>query len=593
MARTKWESRNPGGSAVEVLDQIKSAIEPVFNALRTILETTKGVLDAAKNLLIDLSDPQTLGVKAALDTVRSVLEELSGEGSPGVFMIPIPIIPIDKELSDRVLYPKPGETESILELLEIATKTGRLGSGGNYGFLETLRASMNDAKDPMRPRLDEDAHVAGFLVYFGSESYLKLISIMYKLAQLFSDKDKPSGMADAMTGGTTELPKPKQLKAELVPSSSTNALKEILDNRNSGDNNIPLAVRLTWDLEDQVHVLSWPDKKNIGKTTIELEEVVVYRAEKPISPSMNPSQLREFRIAQYPFSGWESEFYDESIDKNYTYYYAVGYKAAERDPENPDITVSLGDDPLVFSTTQITVPEDVNLFSRHGTPPDWFVFPSPLAVVPSVTNAVRKIEKAVDAIEKTLDDKLAKVKKYIEGIGDLIDYYTKLTQDVVDTVEQFIDALNWTGVYVGVVGFSGKGGNERVISEIGNALFDTSDQNRPPFDKGTEAVCGFVMLAGAETYGKLQKFITLCKYLWGIDLGINISKISEFEEEVENAWEEATQAIDAATAKVRERICLADNLSDVIDCQEKELVTQTFAADMQPDADGDTACTGN
>jgi len=569
---------------------MKSVIEPVFDTLTAILKVTKETLTLAKKTLVSLVDPDTLAISGFIETIRAVLEDLTGEGSAGVFMIPIPIIPIDKELADKVLYPEPG-TDAMTgeEALETALRKGRVGSGGNYGFLDTLRASMSDQMDPMRPQLDSDAHVAGIVVYFGTESYLQLVALIFKLAQLFSDKDKTSGVSDAFTGGTVDVPKPKNLKAELVPSSTTNAMKEVLSNRLRGDSDTPLAARLTWDLEDRVHVLPWPTIDDYGQVTIEVSEVVIYRSYQPITTAMSLSQRSTYAIARYPFDSWVSEFYDESINKGETYYYAVGYKIVEQDPEDSDKTIdSIGDDPLNISTSQISIPEDLNMFSRRGTPPDWFVFPSPLALIPAVTNAVRKIEAAIDAIESTIDDKAAKTRKYIEGIGDLIDYYVNLVEDVVGTIKQFVDALNWTGVFAGVVGFSGKGGNERVLKEIGSAMFDTSDSGRPPFDKGTEAVCGFVLMAGAESYGKLQKFIALVELLFGV----NIESTTSATEEVANAWEQATDAIDAAEAETQNQICLADDLTTLIDCQEEELIT-TFAADMQPDSGGDTSCTGN
>lgn len=591
MGRTSWSSINPGDSSlVEILDQMKSTIEPVFDTLATILGLTKDTLNLAEKLLIDLADPKTLAISGFIETIRDVLKDLTGEGGAGVFMIPIPIIPIDKELSDKILYPEPG-TDSMTgeKAFETALRKGRVGSGGNYGFLDTLTASMSDNMDPMRPQLDSDAHVAGIFVYFGTESYLQLIALIFKLAQLFSDKDKTSGVSDAFTGGTVDIPKPKNIKAELVPSSTTNAMKELLENRLRGDTDTPLAVRLTWDLEDRVHVLPWPTIDAYGQVTIELSEVVVYRSNQPITTTMSLEQRRQYAIARYPFDSWVSEFYDESVNKDETYYYAVGYKIVERDPEDPDKTIdSIGDDPLNIATTQISVPEDPNMFSRRGVPPDWFVFPSPLAMIPAVTNAVRKIEAVINAIESTIDDKSAKTKKYIAGIGDLIDYYVNFVEDVVGTIKQFTDALNWTGLYAGTVGFSGKGGNARVIKEIGDAMFDTSDPNRPPFDKGTEAVCGFVLMAGAESYGKLQKFIALCELLWGV----NIENVEDTGEEIADAWKEATDAIDVAEAETQKQICVADGLSTMIDCQE-EALTQTFAADMQPDSGGDTGCTGN
>lgn len=594
MGRTDWLSPNPSESLIaQTLEEVQLVVQPVFDTITTILELTETVLTAASSLLVDLSDPNTIAIKGFIETIRAVLDDLAGEDGAGVFMISIPIVPIDKVLADKVLYPEPGKADmNAQQALETAVREGRIGSGGNYGFLSTLKESMVDSADPMRPQLDEDAHVAGVLFYFGSEAYLKLVSLVFKLAQLFSGKDKTSGVADAFTGGAVDLPRPRNLTAELVTSTETNAVRETLENSVRGDSNTPLAVLLSWDIEDRVHVTPWPTEDAQGQVTLQLEEVVVYRSDRPIPTTMDPAQRSRYAIARYPFSGWSAEFYDESINTGQTYHYAVGYKIVEQDPEDPEETIeSLGVDPTAISNTQITVPENTNMFSRRGTPPDWFVFPSPLALIPAVTQTVATIQANIDAIEKTIDDKAAKTRKYIEGIADLITYYTNLSQEIVDTVNQFINALNWTGLYSGVVGFSGKGGNARVLKEIGDALFDTSDPKRPPFDRGTEAVTGFVIFAGSATVGKLDSFKTLINTLWNV----NVDSVTDVAAVAVNAWEEASNSIDAAIAEIRERICLADNLSSLIDCTEEQVTaaTMTFSNDMQPDTDGDTSCTGN
>jgi hypothetical protein len=587
---SRWSHIQPlEGDVAQTLEDVKQTVDPVFTALTTILEIVKGVLDVTVNLLLDFTDPNKLAVKAAIEAIRTIINDLVGEA--GFYFISIPIIPIDRPLANKILYERnPGEglVES-LEPLAVAVADDRIGGGGNYGFLSVLAESMNDADDPFRPTFDEDAHVAGVVIMFGAESYLKVAALVNKLANLLGGPKK-TGPSEGIKS-SSDFPKPKNLTATLGPSSKTSAKAEQLKNWASPDGVYsPYAVKLEWDLENEVHVLPWPNEDATGLETWKITHVMVYRSDKPISTSITLDALEELKIAEYEFSGWTSDFYDDGVELGKTWYYAVGYKMVEILQEaGGGFSELVSEEPQPFNimTTQIAIPEDPNMFARKGVPPDWFVISSPLAAIPAVQQTVDRILKILDTIEKTIDDKSAKMRKFIQAIESEINRYVDWVQDIVDTVEQLIDSLNWTGIYAGITGFQGKGGNDFFLNQLGTALNDTNDPNRPPFDKGTEAVCGFVMYAGSTTAGALEKFIAQTELLWGI----NIAQIGEYADTVSNAYNDAVAAIDVAIEEIQRQICLSDNLRDLIDCPADEELGQALNAQLEPAAEAE-GCEG-
>lgn len=578
---TRWQKSNPlEGDVAQTLEDVKNRLDPMFAKMTDILELLKGVLNVTVNLLIDFTDPNKLIVKAAIEAVRAVLEDF--EGSAGCYFIGIPIIPIDKELSNQILYPKHpgGGLVSITEPLAIATKENRIGSGGNYGFLSTVAESLSDPNDPLRPTFDENAHVAALTFYFGAESYLKVAALINKLTNLFGGTKK-TGLSEAIKG-VSDFPKPKNLRAEIAASSKTSALYETQRNYFAPDGfQSPYAVRLNWDLENETHVLPWPNNKGTANETWKITDVMVFRSDKPISTSTSLKALEKLKIHEYEFSGWVSEFFDDGVELGKTWYYAVGYKMAEvLEEAGGGFSEVLSDEPQPFNitTTQIVLPRDIDIFSRRGTPPDWGVIANPLACIPAVTTTIRRIHAILDDIEKTLDDKYDKMKKYLRALEALIESHIDYVQEIVDTVDTLIDSLNWTGVYAGVTAFAGKGGNSFFLNSLGTALNDEADPNRPPFDKGTEAVCGFILYAGAQSYGGIEKFIALSEFLWGTSFG----RGEGTWEDSESAWDKAKESIDVAIDDVERQLCLAEDLGRLIDCPEEPELKKAFNEQMEP-----------
>ena len=579
----RWQSVNPKDSNLtEALKLVQRKTDPTFTALITILDLTKTLVEYTSALLTELPDLATVALKAGIAVVRALLSDFTGEG--GFYFLAVPMSPIDRAIEDKITFEEePGAntftpTEGIIP---IAVKKNLIGSGGNYGFLSTVAKSLNDQEDPMRPKFSNDAHVAAVVIVIGADVMINVAVLINKLASLFSGPEK-TGLSEAIKGGNT-LPHPKNLRAEIVPGKDVSAQGEYLKNYVSPDGvKSSYAVKLSWDIESEYHILPWPNANGTAYQRWKIAQVRVYRSDKPISTSYDKAALEKIRIADYDFDSWLTDFYDDGVEFGTTWNYAVGFKMVQElvddngDPYDVDAYDSV--QPFEIRTTQITLPEDPNMFARKGVPPDWFVVPSPLAMIPAITRVVDRITTLLDALEDSIESKSDATKKYIKAIEDEINGYIDWTTDLVNTIDQLINALNWEGVYAGATVFSGKGGNNFFLNQLGTALMDTADTSRPPFLKGDEATCGFIMYAGAETVGKIQKFMSLTELLLGVSFG-NVVEIGQSAADTYNA---ALAAIDAAIGETDTRLGMTDDLLQKIELPAAEPILPAFNSSMQP-----------
>ena len=563
----RWQEINPGkGAAAEALKAVQTGTDPVFTALRTILRLTKTLVEFTAALLLELPDTLTVALKTAIATVRALLNDLTGDA--GFFFLAVPITPIDREILDKISFetdPGANTFNRTDNVLPIANKANLIGSGGNYGFLQTVAKSLDDRDDPMRPTFTHDAHVAGVVIVIGADTMINVAILLNKLSNLFSGPEK-TGLSEAIKG-ESGLPYPKNLHAEIVPGKDVSARAEELKNYVSPDGvKSSYAVKLSWDIADEYHILPWPNANGTAYQKWKIANVRVYRSSKPISTSHSKSALEDIKIADYAFDSWLTDFYDDGVEFGKTWFYAVGFHMVQEMVNNAGDTYEVDAysdvQPFEIRTAQIDLPDNPNMFARKGVPPDWFVVPSPLAMVPAITRVVDRITKLLDAMEDSLDSKNEAARKYIEAIEAEINSYIEWADDIVTTIDQLIDALNWEGVYAGVTAFSGKGGNEFFMNSLGTALSDVSDTSRPPFDKGTEALCGFIMYAGGETSGALTKFITTTEFLFGV----TISNTQEIATTAADTYEAALAAIDTARAEVDDRLCMTDDRLERVEC---------------------------
>lgn len=544
MAWANWNLKD--APAIQTLDTVGSAVAPIIDTMASLLEIVKSVVELVSKLVLDVPDLETAAIKAAIETVRAILKDLVGDA--GCYFLPIPVH-LKNVLPEGTLVfdPSPGVAEGADGAVMLPPVGG--GGGGNYGFLYDLIRSLNDENDVLRPQFDEDAHIAGLVVVAGADSFLDILPLIEKLKRLFAGKKK--GGAGEGIGGTdgATIPKAKSLRAEIVPSV-VGQLQKLNNRLEGGGATHPYAVKLSWDLPERITVISAPP----NKYTFTIQSIYVYRSEIPISVYANPTNLAErYKIKEFEFDGLTNTFYDDTIELNKNYYYAVGFKNSARwDRLEGGSYVEKNSavyEPGADAVINVPIPNEINLMPRSGVPPDWLLFPNPLALIPDLVEVVNSVNVFLDTLEARLDTASDKYEKFIAALTKEINRYIKLAEDVIETIQNIVDLLSFPDVYIGAYPFSGKGGNGKLVNIIGTALTDTNDPDRPPFDRGDEVLTGFVLYAGSATVGKLEAFVSFIEML-----------IGQTTSSAASAYAEAAADIGTAVDEIESQIYLLENL---------------------------------
>jgi hypothetical protein len=586
----KWVSLSlDGGPLADLLESIPPALLPVVEFSNTLVALSKELLETLLTFVVDINDPAAIALQIAIDAARAILDDLTGEAS--IYFLGVPVSRIDVAPVAKILYEEfPGEDFNYTELKDASDQ---LGSGGNYGFMASITETLRDKLDTFRPQFSQDAHVAGIAVVYGSDSYIEVLQLIAKLRSLFTSGPRPTATSEALSGGPP-LPQPKFLSAELVNSPETTDVAETFNDRYLPSSiSSAYAVRLTWEGLD-----GGAEQYLAGAgITVKVTRVTIWRSETPFHSNFPDFTGDAVLLGDVAYDEILGEFYDIGIGLGQTYHYAVAFVLTEIvDPNEPQWSDENNSDPPTVSVSasssraRIDIPVDPSsMFPRGGVPPDWAMLPNPLALIPAVEQFARRMSDVLDSLESRLSTRQRELQNYIDSLQSDIDRYTAWYNGISSTVTQFldaVDAVSWPEVYIGATAFAGQGGNDFMVNQIGEAIFNTGDTSAPPFPKGTECVGGFIVMTGAETAGALQPFKTLMKLFMGIsiDAGDAVDHVSDI-------YQEAKEALGTATESVQEQICLNDSLSEVLACPGETEETHGFDAKMDPD-DGDTSCTG-
>jgi len=534
---------------VSLVKQAAGFVGPAVSIGITVLEAVKTFVEGMLNFLVAVIDPTSAALQAAIDTAREILEDLTkGAGS---YFLALPIR--DVNLTVKGPYTSPGATQVTVTNVQVGekiwplnlTKDGQAlstddtetfaGSGGNLGFVQELADSLSDPGDLLRPRFDEDAYVAGVIFLYGASSYTRIKQLVKHLIMLFTKS------ADSLDD--QRLPIPRGLNARFVPKIIGRT--EEIENRFTQDDTPvhPYAVKLAWQPAD-VNISLFG-----GKARYKIRRVVIMRAPIPLL-KMPTSVSAKYVIKEFDFNdNLLNLFYDDTIKLNQKYYYAVGYLLDELDADGK--VVSENSIPFDIAQIQVNVPEQIGSLPSRGIPPDWMMSPSPLAYIPPIMDLVNKINTFLDQLEEGNKNVKKNIEKYVAFLKKEINRNTAWVEEVLQTIQAIVEALDLPDVYVGMLPFSGKGGNNLMLSTLAQSLSDTGDPNRPPFDRGDEYVGGFVIYAGSETVGEAEKFWNLVKPLFGVQMPAA----------AKNTMKQAHDAIDYAAGEVQRQIDILDDLS--------------------------------
>jgi hypothetical protein len=135
------------------------------------------------------------------------------------------------------------------------------------------------------------------------------------------------------------------------------------------------------------------------------------------------------------------------------------------------------------------------------------------------------------------------LKTYIKVLEQQILTYEEMAQEVTGTVNQLVSLLDVkanVGIYMRPI--DGVGGTTFLKTDMLSAFSDTTDSQRPPFDRGDEYVGGLVLLAAAPSKVDLAPVKALIQQLV-MSGGQEESVISAALKEIDKVLDSAEQSL--------------------------------------------------
>lgn len=465
-----WQSFQAPTAAIDPALQLATSLstigEPVANVFKLTAEAIK-LIDALKGAE---QDPIAVAARAALAGIQSALDSLL-TAHAGLHFLPIPLIKTGLKPTAPII---PGDTSRNKAFDAITASTANLlGSGGNFGFYNTIYNSLQDANDSSRPQYGSNDAVAGMVVLVGSSSLGEALVGVNSLSKLLGD------IGAHLDANIT--PVPQNLKAKVIPS-------------------IP-GVELTWE------PIPSPSNAPGFAARFVTKNILIYRSETPIRATMPQAEIDSKLIKTLPYGLLTVSYVDQTAQPGHTYYYAMAVRSELIESSGtvtPSTASVLSNSVVVRMTDSDDVPSGT--FSR-GTPPDWVSFSRPLQMFEPVYNLLKKVRVFVDSFANSLGAADTALQRLADNLQQMAINVNGIVAALNEQVNRINDALSFASAGLYVMTFAGLGGNNYFLNQLGHGLTNTNDPTAPPFTQGTEPTAGFVFLVGASGLDGLSDII--------------------------------------------------------------------------------------
>lgn len=521
---------------VPAAEELSAVQEALLAFVSKFIAINEDVILPALELIATIQQRQDVVATAAaaiLDAAARLLDDFIKDAA-GYLLVVNPLKPFGRavaapnfSLTDLGYLP-------VQQIIRAPSDT-LIGDGGNYGMYRKIVESLYDEGDFSRPQMDEESWVGGFIMVFGSDTYLDLIQGLLQLQNIFGPT-----IPVPLDGFT--LPVPQNLKAKPVTVSNRTTISgvPILDLARVGDDILigtlsdsevsqqanlltrpPFGVRFKWDPEPLVTT-----KPAFGRFRYKIKKWTIYvKAGSRILPG---EDITQYALASAPVLSTAVPVVDQVVTgtvygaviqgflADETYYAAVAYTVEVEDREQGGVRVFGPTFESLSTQRRIRLEEQFPISQfLDGRPPDWIAISSPLAPFPQARQLLAEIRAGIDIVRDTFAD-------VDNELTALIDYIRRRLQQIEDFIERLstgfglLDTL-FAGFDVGiwVAPFQGRGGNPFFVKTMGDLLLDPNTENRPPFDRGDEVLASMVFLTESATVGAVQDFIAIGKLFTG------------------------------------------------------------------------------
>lgn len=471
--------------------------------------------------------------QAVLDLVRNALADFTKD--TGGYLLVVPLLkPFARALGPPELF-----LEDLQDLISLNTlfnpSETLIGDGGNYGLYRKIIESIYDRADLSRPDFPDDAYISGAILVFGSDTYLDTVKGLQSLQNLFGDSIQ-------LPLDNFSVPVPQNIKARAISVSNRATLSgiSVIDAKVLpflGEPKTPpnFDIHVRWDPEPvtrpltaygrfRYSITSWtlfvkPDQKIRQGEDISQYAVQTVKVLNTTIP-----------IAKQVLTGTVYQAVVRNLDPTKTYWVSVAYTV---DVEDLDEGTSATFEPAfqaLSAQRRVRIAEQTPVTQFvDGEPPDWLAITSPLAPFPQVRQVIAEAQLVLDLLETSLVNLDNAATRHLDFLEDQLEYLAAIIEEISTQTGLIQNTFNGItgGVYAAT--FSGRGSASYFVSTIGELLLDERTVNRPPFDRGDEAVGAMVFLNVSESATVRDDFMALLNTFIGdadINTGFTVNDVN-------------------------------------------------------------------
>ena len=451
------------------VSQVASAVTSAADTLNSALTTVEDALSVVASLEASATDPTAAAIQQLIKGIQNTLTGLL-KANAGLHFLAVPIGKVNGIPQVPII---PGDIGFPTSL----TASGYTGSGGNLGFYNTVNSACYDRGDISRPVYGVNDAITAAVVLFGSDDLGAVLDTCKAMAGLLGPLSTP------LDAG--QLPVPRNLKIRAIPVTPT--ITDPLIASTAAGTNSTVAFSINWDPAPVVSSMA-----AYGGSVAAITKLIVYRDTKSFSSSTPQSQLVEYFTM--PYNGLVTTFIDQNTDPTEVYNYAVGYQVSVDSVSGSSRLLStVGISNVIIGDATLGLPGGV-VFS-HGIPPDWKGVSNSLdlllpvkEIVNLVNTYIGSLAGSIGSTTSSLDNIVTSMKSFIATNQAIIDKMSALTSTL--TAALSTPALDLYSLQI-----NGTGGVQFFLNELAASLMGNGS---PPFTEGTEAVAGFIILAGAS-----------------------------------------------------------------------------------------------
>lgn len=504
-----------------------------------------------------------VAVNALIDGIEAGLDAVVGDTGGYVLLIPPPKRSVlDPALQDEIagedastarLWPPlvslfkglPAERrDRIYSSLDAGSlfENSSFNPGGNNYLIKTVISSVSDRGDEHRPRwTTEGMHWGYMAIVGGSVDVTKVLSLLLFCHRLFR-------------GAAAALNDPQDLTS-LVPTKLSSRINY---DRNTSTPNVTLewegisSQRLLQSLENRIQVVEkYAVIRSTDSRLLDARRLTdLFPANTLTAGETGLFGSKVLKINNY--DGLTNRVIDDGpFEEGVEYFYTIAFYTSLRGfLLEPKILGYHLLSPITNLYYSVREPAP----SIRSIAPDWHRTPSLGSLIPDVGDFIYSVKQKLDTFRAVTDTASERVAGSLAFLQRVIDQYAAQTEEFVAQLDRLVKLFtlpeDLAGIYVRFG--TGDGDVSTFVADFIEALSDSGDASRPPFDDGSEYTAGTIVLYAHPNAEVVAAAISALSLLFGGSTSNPISDVlrdidTSITTETEHVFEELREQLRSAT----------------------------------------------